>query len=687
MATPTPTPTLCLNMIVKNESKIILRLLESVYILLDSYCICDTGSTDNTMDLITTFFLEKGIPGKIVQEPFRNFGYNRTFALQSCADADYLLLLDADMIVQIDPNTITKFKKDLLNYDAYLVNQGTTKFHYKNIRFIKNHQGFIYWGVTHEYIKLGEKSTIHTIEKDVFFILDVGDGGCKEDKIARDIRLLTDGLIENPNNDRYTFYLANSYRDKGDYEIAIEYYKKRTELKGWIEEIWYSYYMMGNCYKRINQIENAIYYWLEAYQIFPCRIENLYKIIKYYRIQGKHHLANVFFTIADEERKKTNRWEYLFTELDVYNCKLDYELSIFGYYSNIHKIDLSKVSMKVLTNNMDDNINRTILSNYKFYSKSLITYAIPISENNRNILQSIGHQNEDEHNNDMITSTPSLCFGKNKKELLVCVRYVNYRIDEKGQYINKQQIITKNVVATIDISSLLWNKKKESLLFYDKTIDNYYVGQEDIRLHRMEIQSQIIYSYNANRCILNGTMNVEHGEINLDSITPFCENSFIIKKEKSRSIEKNWVLFNDKGTEKCIYEWYPLTIGTLCKETKEFKETNQMEVPIFFKDIRGSSNGIVVKNEIWFLCHIVSYEDRRYYYHLLVVLDKDTLQLKSYTDLWTFEGKSVEYTLGMVLLNDDDDKSTFLLGYSLFDSQSKYMMVPKTIFESMLNPC
>ena len=111
--TPTPTPTLCLNMIVKNESKIILRLLESVYILLDSYCICDTGSTDNTMDLITTFFLEKGIPGKIVQEPFRNFGYNRTFALQSCADADYLLLLDADMIVQIDPNTITKFKKDI----------------------------------------------------------------------------------------------------------------------------------------------------------------------------------------------------------------------------------------------------------------------------------------------------------------------------------------------------------------------------------------------------------------------------------------------------------------------------------------------------------------------------------------------------------------------------------------------
>ena len=32
-------PTLCLNMIVKNESKIITRLLESVLPVIDSYCI------------------------------------------------------------------------------------------------------------------------------------------------------------------------------------------------------------------------------------------------------------------------------------------------------------------------------------------------------------------------------------------------------------------------------------------------------------------------------------------------------------------------------------------------------------------------------------------------------------------------------------------------------------------------
>jgi glycosyltransferase involved in cell wall biosynthesis len=87
-------------MIVKNESKIILRLLESVLPMIDTYCICDTGSTDNTKELIEEYFNEQNITGKIIEEPFKDFGYNRTFALQACLgmpNADYILLLDADI--------------------------------------------------------------------------------------------------------------------------------------------------------------------------------------------------------------------------------------------------------------------------------------------------------------------------------------------------------------------------------------------------------------------------------------------------------------------------------------------------------------------------------------------------------------------------------------------------------------
>ena len=73
-------PTLCLNMIVKNESKVILRLLSSVRQIIDTYCICDTGSTDNTVELIQNYFNQYNIQGKIISEPFQNFAFNRNVA-------------------------------------------------------------------------------------------------------------------------------------------------------------------------------------------------------------------------------------------------------------------------------------------------------------------------------------------------------------------------------------------------------------------------------------------------------------------------------------------------------------------------------------------------------------------------------------------------------------------------------
>ena len=118
-----PVPKLCLNMIVKNESRVIHRLLESVIPIIDTYCICDTGSTDNTMDLIETFFKERNISGRIIQEPFRDFGYNRSFALKECEkmeDVDYVLLMDADMVLKIQNFD----KSSLKEYDYFHLYQG-----------------------------------------------------------------------------------------------------------------------------------------------------------------------------------------------------------------------------------------------------------------------------------------------------------------------------------------------------------------------------------------------------------------------------------------------------------------------------------------------------------------------------------------------------------------------------------
>ena len=95
------TPTLCLNMIVKNESKIITRMFDSVLSVIDSYCICDTGSTDNTRQIITDFFNEKNIPGEIHNNEWKNFAHNRTIALNEAFNkTDLLLVFDADDEIQ-----------------------------------------------------------------------------------------------------------------------------------------------------------------------------------------------------------------------------------------------------------------------------------------------------------------------------------------------------------------------------------------------------------------------------------------------------------------------------------------------------------------------------------------------------------------------------------------------------------
>ena len=64
--------TICLNMIVKNESHIIEQTLNNIIdnIKIDYWVICDTGSTDNTPQIITEFFEKKGrIPIKTGKLP------------------------------------------------------------------------------------------------------------------------------------------------------------------------------------------------------------------------------------------------------------------------------------------------------------------------------------------------------------------------------------------------------------------------------------------------------------------------------------------------------------------------------------------------------------------------------------------------------------------------------------------
>ena len=656
-------PKLCLNMIVKNESRVILRLLESVIPVIDTYCICDTGSTDNTIELIETFFKERNISGKIVREPFRDFGYNRSFALSECSsmpDVDYILLMDADMILTGSFSQNPTLLKQRLVEDVYCLFQGNSRFFYKNARIVKN-KGYSYWGVTHEFLRTPGGTVYGTIDKMDLFIEDIGDGGAKSDKCERDIRLLRKGLEDEPNNDRYTFYLANTYRDARQYDLSIEYYKKRIEIGGWIEEVWQSYYNIGKCYQEMNDFPNAMYYWLEGFQAHPKRIENIYKIVHHYRNIGKHKLAYQYYLFAKRILDKNGASnDFLFLEKDIYEYKLDYEFSIFGYYENPEFVSLKNLSMKLLACSIiEDSISRNILSNYKFYVEKLADKKKTMDQR---LIPTIGNIDG------FTSSTPSLSILNN--QLIINTRFVNYTIDDRGGYVNQSNITTKNVISVVDLKS--YEKTLEFELGYNTSLDNVYVGLEDVRLFSTSDGKLL---YNANRGLGNSNMKIEHGTIDLSEKS--TKNDVLLKfEERQTQVEKNWVLFSSDNKTKCIYNWFPLVIGDI--ENDQFVKTGeQTDLPDFFRYIRGSTNGQVIDDEIWFLSHVVSYETRRYYYHVMVVLDKTTFAVKKYSPLFTFEKEPVEYTLGFAPIGDD-----LLIGYSVLDRETKYMMVAKDWFKS-----
>jgi hypothetical protein len=121
-----------------------------------------------------------------------------------------------------------------------------------------------------------------------------------------------------------------------------------------------------------------------------------------------------------------------------------------------------------------------------------------------------------------------------------------------------------------------------------------------------------------------------------------------------------------------IYSWWPLLIGRI-EENEFVLEHAFNHHPKFFRFLRGSTNGIIIGDEIWFICHFVSDEHgRRYYYHIFFILDSTRYTINRYSNLFTFEGRSIEYCLGLVYFQDSHD---FMIGYSVFDRETKYITI------------
>jgi tetratricopeptide (TPR) repeat protein len=677
-------PTICLNMIVKNESKIICRLFDSVIKWIDCYCICDTGSTDDTVNVIKEYFNSKNIPGKIVIEPFKDFSHNRNFSLQACAGmSDYVLLLDADMIFYPNENA---FSKKMLTLDVYYILQGSNDFYYKNVRIVKNNGNISYSGVTHEYINFPPNIRVNTFEKNVVFINDVGDGGSKGNKFIRDVELLTRGIEENPKNDRYHFYLANTFKDMGKNDEAIQMYKKRIGLGGWNQEIWQSYYKMGTCYKDLGKMPEAIDAWLAGYNVLPNRAENIYEITKYYREVGKHSLSYLFYKIAKEIILAcgAGKDDYLFLENDVYTYKCDYEYTIIAYYlglgGNIKNIRHSIINVM---NNCNNFLIVNLLKNIKFYDLKLV----PL------VMCDMSFTLDHEINGNLVhfnSSTSSIlpkrnCNGDGDGGYIMNIRLVNYTISNEGEYETGKHIISLNkyIELTDDFHII---KEKDNLIGIEY-VDRLYMGVDDVRLFYDSASASDLsfigvgYHADSKFGVVHGKYNGDNGNGNGNAL-----KYFEIKPEFNldSSCEKNWVFANIGGQKCVIYGWSPFHICKIDEEnpnvlrTVSLKQSSQY--PGAFKYIRGSTCGFNYRDQIWFIVHIVSYEKPRHYYHMMLVFENnEDMKLIKYTPIFKFDEHCIEYCLGLIV-----EDSRIIATYSTWDRSTKIAVYHKKYIEEMM---
>ncbi len=618
-------PTLCLHLIVRNESHILARCLESVKPYVREIYIADTGSTDATVELLTSMGCHV-----TTDIPFTNFGETRTRALQWAqlhTTCDYILLLDADMILQVHESEIFSH----LKHDAYSITQYQGDVAYTNIRLIRRNLHAEYIGSTHEYLRIN--ATHDTIPPKVISIDDTNcDGSNRRNKLERDKKLLTDDLAKSPNDSRSLFYLGQTYFEMGDFSQALTSYLECIRVTSWDEERAYSHYRVAVCYIALANPTLA-----EVHVRLSQRPEAYLSLVQMYLDVYKHPEA-FYWNLQGRALKR----EYtLFQDVTV-SLKRDYFDTIMWFYISNDRAYGRILSLRFLSRPKNPFI-QTVYNNMVHYTEEIAGI----------VIESVITSLLDDPN--FYPSTPS--WSQNIR----VIRHVNYRITSQGKYTYDPPVTTRNVL--IDGDGVPGELILQSSLVACPS--SLIKGLEDLRLCHDDLGKLWFLgtSLEYSSVIRQVYGTIEGHTATIRNILPSPRNT----------IEKNWVFVTPALI---VYCWDPITLYTFPDMTllRTLSST-----PIICA-MRGSSNAVHWNGDWWFVTHSVGERaGRRYYLHYFVVLDNELTRVER-VSVPFFIGRSspgIEFCLGFSL-----DAKGALLGYSIDDSSAYTKRIPWNVLYS-----
>lgn len=344
------TCTMCLVMIVKDEEDTIKRCLTAVAPYISYWVIVDTGSKDNTIQVINETMKDLGIEGELHERPWVNFEVNRTESLELAkGKCDFRWIIDADDTFVLDDPKINPFYVLDKDFDSYHISYNLHNLKYFRAQIVRSDEDWVYKGVLHEYLHLdkpdqksGQVMGCH-VDAD---ISPLKRASSVQEKYAKDAEILREALEKEPDNTRYMFYLAQSYRDSSQPEKSLEAYQKRVEAGGWPEEVYYSMYMIGRLKETLRYpIKEVIEAYSRAWEFRPERLEAVFHVIRKLREEKRWVLALAY---GESALQRTGTADILFVEPEIWQWRLLDEFSICAFYAG--KVESAREKLLAIVN-------------------------------------------------------------------------------------------------------------------------------------------------------------------------------------------------------------------------------------------------------------------------------------------------------------------------------------------------
>ncbi len=367
----------------KNEKKRLHVTLQSVVGYVKSIVCFDTGSTDNTLELIRDFCKENDIILRLKQGEFVDFSTSRNISLDfadTFNDIDYLLLMDVNDELRNGNKLLEMCEKYReTEYSGFLLSQewwSGKMDKYYNMRLVKPRNHWRYKGVVHEYmtqlVDEKEKTGRVRFPNDVVLYQDRTQDDDKSSKrYVRDKELLLQEHAKDPKEPRTIFYLAQTFSCLGEHEDAYKYYLLRTTVNGFTEEVFESYLRAGKISKVLkHDWHERMALFMKAYE-HSKRAEPLIEIAQYYIDKKNWELAFIFCNLACETPYPEKA--ILFVNKVIYEYKRWHMLGIIGWYAK--KYDKGREGcLKAIEYAEANNIKTELdVSNLKFYEDHIKT--------------------------------------------------------------------------------------------------------------------------------------------------------------------------------------------------------------------------------------------------------------------------------------------------------------------------